>query len=318
MAAVFVFTGENRYALQEAKTRWIQEFVKKHGSDNLLRLEGKPLTLRSLLDEVAVMPFLSERRLFIIDGIPKLSKEDVDVLLEQVHPQVIVVFADPKPDKRLTGVKQLLAKVEVKEYPPLKGPKLSQWIAEQSKTMNAGLDLKAQALLLEMVGEDQEALLHEIEKMALFSGGSALSSDDVDRMVIPTDEGVIWKVTDLISAGKKKEAATFVRKMLERGGDAYGLWAILLSFLKNTVAVRIALDGGLSSPQEIAEETGVHPFALRSLLPFAKKIKMTELRRFLQWATKSDVQLKTGQLRSTDEAPEELRALLDRFLLTCP
>lgn len=318
MAAAFVFTGENQYALLEEKRRWIQEFVKKHGEDNMVRLEGKSQTLGSLLDEVAMMPFLAERRLFVIDGIPKLSKEEVDALLSQIHPQVIVLFVELKPDKRLAGVKQLLAKADVKEFEAVKGARLSEWLGATAKEQGTSLEPAARDLLLEYVGEDQELLLHEIEKLSLLAHGRAIVKNDVERMTIPSDEGVVWKMTDLLAAGKKKEAAAFASKVLERGGDAYGLWAILLSFLKNTAAVRIALDSGVMSAKEIAEETGVHPFALRSLLPYVQKTKSADVRAFLRWATDADIRLKTGQLRATDEAPEELRALIDRLLLSCP
>jgi len=318
MAAVFVFTGENHHALKEEKARWVQEFTKKHGEDNMIRLDGKSQSLRTLLDEVSMMPFLAEKRLFVIDGIPKLDKEEVEVLLEQIHPQVIVLFTDPKPDKRLGGVKQLLAKAEVKEFAPLKGSMLAQWVSDAARLNNATLDPKARDLLIEFVGEDQEMLLREVEKLALHAGGKPVTKEDVDNMTIPTDEGVVWKMTDLLSAGRKKDAAAFVKKTLDRGGDAYGLWAILLSFLKNTAAVRIALDSGVVSSKEIAEETGVHPFALRSLLPYVQKCKASDINAFVRWAAESDIRLKTGLLRATDEAPEEIRALLDRFVLTCP
>lgn len=318
MAAVFVFTGENNHALREEKARWVQEFTKKHGEDNMIRLEGKSQTLRSLLDEVSMMPFLAEKRLFVIDGIPKLDKEEVDVLLEQVHPQVIVLFSDPKPDKRLGGVKQLLAKADVKEFAPLKGPKLAEWLTAAALSNGATLDAKARDLLIEFIGEDQELLLGEVQKLALHAGGKPITTEDIELMTIPTDEGVVWKMTDLLSAGRKKDAAAFVKKTLDRGGDAYGLWAILLSFLKNMAAVRLALDSGVASSKEIAEETGVHPFALRSLLPYVQKSKTADINAFLRWAAESDVRLKTGLLRATDEAPEEMRALLDRFVLTCP
>jgi len=318
MAAPFFFTGENLLALREEKTRWIQEFVKKHGEENMSRLDGKSLTLRALLDEVAMMPFLAERRLFVVEGVPKFSKEETDALLEQIHPQVIVLFVDAKPDKRLAGVKQLLAKCDVKEFAPLKGAKLTEWLSSVAKKEGAALDPKARDLLLEFIGEDQEALRSEVEKLALFAAGRTVTREDIERMTIPSDEGIVWKMTDLLSAGRKKEAASYARRMLERGGDAYGLWAILLSFLKNAVSVRIALDGGLSSSKEISEETGVHVFALRSLQPYAQKIRAPELHAFLRWTAESDVRLKTGQYRTSDEAPEEIQSLIDRFILTCP
>ena len=70
--------------------------------------------------------------------------------------------------------------------------------------------------------------------------------------------------------------------------------------------------------KDIAEKTGVHPFALRSLQPYAQRMKSVDLRQFLDWAVAADRDLKTGGYRATDEAPEELQALIDGFILKSP
>ena len=76
-------TGENLYALRGEKRRWIDEFSKKHGPENIVRVDGKGLTVRILLDEVGVMPFLAEKRLVIVDGVPKSTKEEIQALLSR-------------------------------------------------------------------------------------------------------------------------------------------------------------------------------------------------------------------------------------------
>lgn len=311
-------TGENLYALRLEKRRWIDEFAKKHGPDNIIRLDGKGLTIRELMDEVGVMPFLSEKRLVIVDGVPKSTKEEIQALEQSIHPATVLLFVDPAPDKRLGGVKRLIEIAASKAFAPVRGPKLVQWMNAEAQRLGFTIGTGAGEALVERLGDDQEALSTELEKFAVVLSGGMLTPDHVDTHTIPTDEGVVWTMTDMVSAGKKKEALRYARRLLERGSDAYGLWAILLSMLKNVLAVRAAIDDGLTQSRDIAERTGVHPFALRSMQSYAGRCPIAEIADVVSWAVESDVQLKTGGYRATDESPQELHALIERFLMRMP
>ncbi len=318
IANIYLFTGENDYLLREERRRWIGEFVKKYGDENCARLDGTKLTIRELLDEISVLPFLSEKRLVVVDGVPRSTKEEMQSIEASIHPQVLLLFADSSPDKRTAGVKELLKIAEVKEFAPTKGASLNGWMAAYAAEHGYVLPKIGADVLLGFVGEDQGMLAQEIQKLAAASHGKTLTRNDIEQLVIPTDEGVVWKITDLLSGGSKNDAFLYARRLLSRGGDAYGLWAILLSMLKNIVAVRAAADAGYRDLKDIAGAANVHPFAARSLVAYARRLKPEQLCAFLAWVVQSDRALKSGTLRSTDEAPQELLALIDRFILTCP
>jgi DNA polymerase III delta subunit len=101
MSQVYLFTGENEYLLREERRKWKAQFIEKHGDQNYLMIQGNTTTFRQFLDEISVAPFLGDKRLIIIDGIPKFSKEEYETLPECIHPDCIVLFIDSKPDKRL-------------------------------------------------------------------------------------------------------------------------------------------------------------------------------------------------------------------------
>lgn len=313
-----VMTGENLYLLHMEKRRWIDEFSKKYGTDTIVRLDGKGLTIRTLLDEVGVMPFLAEKRLVVVDGVPKATKEEMQALEGAIHPATVLLFVDPAPDKRLGGVKQLLATATAKTFAPVRGIKLLQWLQGEAVRLGVSFGPGAAEKLVEYVGEDQEALSTEMQKLSTAAAKGVITAEEIAQSTMPTDEGVVWTMTDLVAGGKKKEALLYAQTLLERGADAYGLWAILLSMLKNAVLVRAAIDDDLRSARDIAERTGVHPFALRSLQPYAERCSRESLARAVAWAVETDVLLKTGGYRATDEAPEELHALIERFLLAMP
>ncbi|MBI5156330.1 DNA polymerase III subunit delta [Candidatus Peregrinibacteria bacterium] len=318
MSQIFLFTGENTFALREEKKRWIDEFVKKHGPENLLRLTGKEVKIRTLLDEIGVAPFLAERRLVLIDGVPVFTKEEVTRVNENIHPDVILLITDPAPDRRLSGVKEFLSVAEVKEFKNLPLKSLLLWMQSVVAAGGGSIDRDACDVLLELVGSGQDMLAEELQKLSLAAAGRSITAADVERMAMPTSEGVVWKLTDLLAAGKKSDAFLFAHRYLERGGDAYGLWAILLGMLRNLTAISMAGSGGRVDQKQLASDLQIHPFAVRSLLSYAQRAKRPALQQFLDQTVDSDIALKTGQLRATDEAPEELLALIDRFILSCP
>ena len=318
LSQIYLFIGENTYLLRAERKRWIEEFCKKYGEENCSRLDGAKLKMYELLDEISVMPFLSEKRLVVVDTVLKCTREDVQSFVQQIHPQVVLLFCDPKPDKRLTGVKELLEVADVKTFAPLKPKELSAWMQTYAKQQGTSLAAGSEQTLIEYLGEDMNLIAHEIDKLALLKSGAPITKDDVDAMTIPSDEGIVWKMTDFLCAGLRLNALKFAKRTLDRGGDAYGLWAILLSMLKNVVLVHAALDMKMTNGKAIAEKTGVHPFALRSLQPYAARIKPQALRPFVGWAVRSERDLKTGILKATDEAPQEVQALIDQFILKCP
>ena len=298
--------------------RWITQFEQKYGPDTVTRLESAHLTLRMLLDDCSTAPFIIPKRLLILDGFPKFDKDEVQILSRSIHPDTLLLVIEPKPDKRLGGIKELLKIAEVKEFKPMTGSALTSWVKAQLQKTGASMQTDALATLIDMTGEDQDMLSQELSKLSLFANGKPITRTDVEEMIAPTEEGVVWKLTDLLAAGKKQDALAYAHRLIERGGDAYGLWAILLNMLKNVVDVFAQLQAGNRDLNLIAQQSGVNFFAVRSISPHAAKLKQADLASFLSWAADSDIQLKTGQLRATDEAPQELLALIDRFLMQYP
>jgi DNA polymerase III delta subunit len=315
---MFLFTGENRYQMSEERNRWIAEFSRKHGSENIIRLVATGLTLRSLLDEVSVAPFLAEKRLVIVDGYPSFSPEQLDVLEQNLHPQVLLLFIDTRSDRRVGG-KELLRRSTVKEFPLLKGKALEQFVHATLAVRGCTIAPNAFRLLFDLLGEEQELFALELQKLSLAASvhGNTITVQDVECLVIPA-EGVLWRVTDALASGKPEASLLMLHHLLRRGAEAYALWNVVLGFVKNTCAVLAAVQSGERNQRAVAEATGVHPFVVRSLLPYAERLDLDRFRRFHSRALAADTALKTGAHRATTEAPEELVGLLQELLLTAP
>ncbi|MDD5102965.1 MAG: DNA polymerase III subunit delta [Candidatus Peribacteraceae bacterium] len=332
MENVFLFTGENSYLLQQEVIRWMREFRERHGEENLTRLSADGMTPSALLNEVASSPFIAERRLVVVDEIPSFSLEEsvtgrrkgpkgglsMRAALEQVHPQVIVLFIAPKPDRRLTSTKELLELATVRTFVPLSGEALLRWIQQTFRDAGTQFEPAIPALLVEQVGEDQRKLAQEIAKLALYASGRTVTSRDISTLVFASSEQTVWRLLDLLGEGRAQEAVLYCRQLLRSGESAQSVWTIFLWIVSSLVAIVSAAGEGTTGIQGIMQATGVKFGAARSLLPLARSCRKEQLKDLLLRVTDADISLKTGVWKAGADSEEELVALLDRCLLSFP
>ncbi len=315
MAAVFLFTGENAFALRQEKRRWTAEFVAKHGSENLLQLDGSEITLRSILDEVSASPFIGDKRLVIIQKLPKWTKDEMKLLIDAVHPSSILLFSDPAPDKRTGGYKELVASATIKEFSPLRGKMLRDWVISHAQRSSCQIQSAAIDTLLMIVGEDQDMLSQEIAKLALL--GRPVTVADVRTLAVPSGEQEVWQLSTLISRGDLEGALAYTRTLMRSGEDPYSLWNILLWLVRSLAGVVLCVNEGERSPGKIASLAGVPPMTAKMLTPMAQSIPLSSIRELVSWAVAADRDLKTGGYKATGEAPQEIIALMEELVVRC-
>ncbi len=317
MAQITLFTGENAFRLREERQRWKENFAEKHGDQNLLVIPAQQVTFRTLLDDAAVAPFLGDKRLIVIDGIPRFEKEEVEALPTTIHPDTLLLFCEAKPDKRLGGVKALLKVAELKEFGPPSDVTLQSWMRERAARGGGSLTTDAITELLRIAGADQDTLAGEIDKLTMYADGKPVDGTMVRVLAVPSGEQEVWQLTGYLAQGKVTEALAYARSLQSGGEDPYSLWSVLLWMLRSLVAVHAAAPDGRGNPAAIASSAGVPFPTVKNLLPLASRATEEGLRRAVSWAAQADVDLKTGGYKATGEAPQELQALIDRLILLC-
>ncbi len=313
-ANFYLFSGENTYALAKEVLRWKQSFVSKHGPENLLLMQAKDKSVSDLLDAVSVLPFIAEKRLVILEGLPKIEKEDVQRIVDSIHPQTVLVIVESKPDKRLGVTKEIERVAERKQFPLLSPSELSEWISTTASTLGTTMSREAESALLKIVGTDQWMLEMEISKLSAASSGE-IGIGEVESLAVPSGSQIIWQLTDLIGSKKSDEALLFFARRIERGEDPYGMWTILLSMIKNLALVVAAVDGGLRDERSIASALGLHFLQVRGLLPLARSMNIERLRSLVDFATEADIQLKSGGYHYSADHQGEVIALGERVIM---
>lgn len=312
----FLFTGENEYERNAERSRWTRGFSEKHGSENISAFEASSLSMPALMDAVSTAPFIAEKRLVVMNGLPRIEKTDVEELIKATHPGVLVLCIDASPDKRLGSTKAFLEHLEVRDFTPRSHQEIHVWLQSLSKALGVNLAVPEANVLIDRIGEDQSMLSSELTKIATYAGrGSKIEMRHIDDLIMFRAERAVWQLMDHFSAGKEREALSLARNILLRGENPHGLWSKLLWMVTQVVLVSAAVDRGLSQPAAIAKEAGVPFPTARNLAPFAGSVSKEKLRLACAWFAEADKGLKLGAYRATLEAPEELNTLIDRGII---
>lgn len=316
MSTIHLFTGENSYDLLLKNQTWVREFIAKHGAENYLHLDVKSFAVREFLDEAGSAPFLAEKRLMVISGLPKMEPEHISTLPNIVHPDTIVVFVEPKPDKRLSSTKAWLKIATVHDHPPLDVRSYPKWIAEYVAFHQGAIQPEASQALLTSVGYDQSLLATELDKLLLYAGSNPITTEHVATMTLCSAEQAAWQLMDLLASNDATTALSFVRDILRRGESPHGLWAQLLWMMSQLIGVSMAVSEGITNPGAIAKVAGVSFPAAKSLLPLAKRLTAQQVAELSQFVCEADIALKTGGYRATNDNEQELLGLIDQVIWT--
>lgn len=312
----FLFTGENTYALKEEVRRWKRTFVQKHGEANLSVHASQEFSWGRFCDEAKAAPFLSEKRLLVLEGLPSITKEEFEELLPAMHEKTVLLLCEPILDKRKALTKFLLHTATVQVFPPLMKQKLVSWILSLGKEKEVAIHPRDAELLIDRVGEDQWCLHEECLKVIAFASPEPPTQKHIERVCLPSGTHAAWTLSDLIGKGKTEEAASYCRALTQSGEDASFLWnAVFLTIIKNLVTLWIFLREKNLPPASLARETGVHFLSVQSLLPFIQSLSDERIRAIVRSVLQADFALKTGTLRATASDPIELQTMLERQIL---
>ncbi len=331
---IFLFTGEDTYLLHEQITAWKEAFVKKHGDINLAILDATETPLNEVMAAVNAIPFLGDKRLIFIYGLPdkpktrnadKVSKADekrdeelkkLEADLDDVPETSVVVFVQSKPDKRKSFYKKLTAKAEVKEFNPLGGQALYSWAMQRAGKLGAKLDTYTAEYLTTQAGQNLWRLSTEIEKLVAYSAGEPITRAMIDKLVVPTLEANVFKLTDALGVKDRRKAINQLHRSLAAGENLRQVFYMIVR------QFRLLLQGsGYVSANKNPNPTGfaaslkLHPFVARNTLGQVKNFKGQELKKAYARLLEIDVDLKTSRIRVTTDNQDELALAIERFIV---
>lgn len=272
---------------------------------------GDKSTLAAVRNDLETLPFLTTRRLVIV--------ENADPFVSQFRTQLEKYVAEPAT----TGVLVL----DVKAWPAntrlaklldgdatilCKTPaayRLPAWCTQRAASRHGKqLSSEAAKFLVDLVGSEMGQLDQELAKLAIYVGTAGrIEMSDVDKLVGNSRAENMWKIFDAIGGGNAAEALTILDRLFEQGEEPLRILGAFSLQLRRLAQAARAHQHGQSLSQAL-DRAGVPPFAQRACEQQLRHLGRERANRLYKWLLEADLGLK-----GSSQLPP--RTLLERLVV---
>jgi DNA polymerase III subunit delta len=222
-------------------------------------LEGDASTPAAVAAALSAMTLALGQRILIVDGAERFRPAEVSEHLAPVlagmPPQTTVAFF-AREEGRAKVPPALIDLVrsaggEVREESMVKPWKLPGWVVGEAARLGLKLDTAAARALVAQVGERQQRLLRELERLAQElaepgAGGGrgapvVLDAEEIEARAAHSSERRVWALADAVAAGDRVGATSAFLELRAQGERLGGLvyWMAQRLRLAHEVASRL-------------------------------------------------------------------------------
>jgi DNA polymerase-3 subunit delta len=287
-------------------------------------LDGQRLTLGELRHACDAVPFLSDRRMVIVNGLlhhlVKRSKAGVSDpggrrqpawkktflkeladYLPELPRKTRLLFVESESLKMTHPIVKLaLAQgkaqgAHVKEFKVPKESNLPGWIARRVRKQGGDLSRTAAGMLAQLVGADMRLLDQEIDKLLVYADGRQVTGEDVQALVSRAREAVVFDLVDAIGHRQAARALELQHQLIDDGEAPLFLLAMLGRQVRLLIQIKELQAQGVSQP-ELTKTLKLHPYVVGKVLSQIPRFSMAQLEKAHERLVDTDWAIKTGRM----------------------
>ncbi|MDQ3850637.1 MAG: hypothetical protein M3296_08515, partial [Actinomycetota bacterium] len=281
---------------------------RESGAGGVELLEGDAATPEAVAGALCAMTFALGRRFVIVAGVERWKEAEVQMhlagVLDALGEETTVAFFGCEegrfkvPAALRRAVERAYGTVAVERT--LKARELPPWLQREAGRLGLELDREGARALVAQVGERQQRLLRELEKLAIEHGPQArIGAEEVQAAAAHSSERDVWGLVDAVVAGDGPAATKAFLALHAQGESVARLVPLAARRVRDVLAIAGALEAG-EAPAQVKKSLKMSPWAADRRIAEARRADPDRLRRAL--AILADLELAThGASELADE-----------------
>ena len=312
----YLIHGDDHGRIGERRARLRALAERESGAGGVEVLEGDQATPQATAAALSAMTFALGRRFVIVDGIQgwkdaEVTDHLVPVLKDPPPDTTVAFFAREDGRARVPGA--LVKAVEkaggdVAVEAMKKGRELPRWVRGEAERLGVELDEAGARALVAQVGDRQQRLLRELEKLALEHGeGARLGAEEIEGAAAHSSERQVWGLVDSLVA---RDGAAATRAYLGLRGQGEALQRLLplaVRRIRDVLAIAERLRAG-ETAQQVKPMLRMSPYAADRRIAEAGRSDPDALRATIEALADLEVNTRTHPAPAEDTAA--LRTIL--------
>jgi DNA polymerase-3 subunit delta len=262
------------------------------------------------------MTFAIGRRFVVVDGVEGWKERELEPLkaaMAAIAPDTTVAFfaREDSRKKAPTGLHDAVqtAGGDIRAEQSVKPWELPKWVIGQARELGLQLDPDAARALISSVGDRQQRLLRELEKLALWAGpGAQLGPAEVEELAAPSAERRAWTLADALVAGDTQAATRVYLTLRAQGERVPGLLYWMAQRVRTALDIAQGLDRG-EPPAQIKRRLRMPSRAADRLIADARSSGSAQLQHALEQIADLELASRGGGSGATSEDTAAVRAI---------
>jgi len=248
----YLIHGDDHGRIAERRARLRRLAEAESGAQGIELLEGDAASPDAVAASLSAMTFAIGRRFIVADGAERWKEKDLDALeaaLGAMPPDTTVAFfaredtRTKAPDRLHRAVRKAGGDVAAEEN--VKPWELPKWVTARARELGLRLDANAARALVAQVGDRQQRLLRELEKLALATEpGASIEVAEIEALTAPSAERRAWSLADALVARDPEAASRIYLSLRAQGERLPGLIYSMAQRVRAAVEVAEALERG--------------------------------------------------------------------------
>jgi DNA polymerase-3 subunit delta len=316
--AAYLIHGDDHGRVAERRARLRAMAEAESGPGGVEVFEGEASTPEAVAGALNAMTFAVGRRFVVADGVERWKDAEVAPVVDAIgciDPETLTVAFFAREDARLKVPASLLKAVTaaggaVAEESALKPKQLPGWVLEQARGLGLQMDVQAARALIARVGDRQQRLLRELEKLALELGpGATLGAEEVEGAAATSAEKRVWTLADCLVAGDRAGALRAFVELRGQGERLPGLLFGMVRRLRDAHEIAVALEAG-EAPARIRGRLRMPSFAADRLIADVRRRDAETYRRALELLADLELESRGGKEAVLNEDTAAVRAVI--------
>ena len=306
----YLIHGDDHGRISERRAKLRAMAESEAGTAGVEVYEGEQCTPETITAALSAMTFAMGRRFVIADGVERWKDAEVEPVAQALHsadPESLTVAFFAREEGRYKTPTPLVKAVEkaggqIAAEMNVKAWDLPKWLIEQAKQVGLTLDKEGAKALVAQVGDRQQRLSRELEKLALEYGpGANIGAYEVDESCATSAERKVWTLADALVAGDRKTSIAILLELRQQGERVTGLIYNMVRRLRDAVAIADALQQGQSTAQ-VKKSLRMPPRAADKFVKDVQARDVEALRKALAAMADLEVNSRGGDLTEDTEA----------------
>ncbi len=286
---VYLIHGDDHGRIAERRARLRELAEAESGAQGLELFEGEKATPDTVAASLSMMTFAIGRRFLIVDGVERWRDKDLeplDAALKVIAPDTTVAFF-AREDTRAKAPARLHEAVraaggDVAAEASVKPWELPKWVIARARELGLQLEPDAARALVAHVGERQQRLLRELEKLQLASGADRrVDVAEIEAQAAPSAERRAWSLADALVGGDAQTASRIYLALRSQGERLPGLIYWMGQRVRAAHDVAEALEAGEPVGQ-VKRQLRMPSRAADRLIADARRTGAEQLRRAIE------------------------------------